>query len=166
MTDKKHTLVFGIGNEILSDDAIGPKLVKKLEKNLSFEDVEFATASLGGLEILEFIQGYKKVLIIDAIKTKGGIPGDVYLFTLDDFKETLHLSNLHDISFLTAIQLGSELGLNMPEEIKIIAIEIIEDMVFSNSFTEPIQSKYDIIYKDIEIFLSEYAKKVKCTTLN
>ena len=92
--------------------------------------------------------------------------GELNQQTLDDFKETLHLSNLHDISFLTAIQLGSELGLNMPEEIKIIAIEIIEDMVFSNSFTEPIQSKYDIIYKDIEIFLSEYAKKVKCTTLN
>jgi hydrogenase maturation protease len=155
----KEILIFGIGNEILSDDAIGPKLVKDLEKKLAFPEADFITAALGGLEILEFIQGYQKVVIIDAIKTKGGIPGDVYLFNLDDFKETLHLSNLHDISFLNAIKLGDQLGFKMPDDIKIIAIEIIEDLIFSNDFTEPIQERYSEIYKEIEEFISEYSKE-------
>jgi hydrogenase maturation protease len=158
MVNKKEVLVFGIGNEILTDDAIGPKLVKDLESSLDLPNVEFETAALGGLEVLEFIQGYRKVILIDAIKTKDGIPGDVYLFTLDDFKETLHLSNLHDISFLTAIKLGNKLGFEMPKDMKVIAIEIIEDLVFSNDFTEPLQKRYQEIYKDIKIFLTEYAK--------
>lgn len=165
MKKDKEILVLGIGNEILTDDGIAPKLVKDLEKNLDLPFADFETAALGGLEILEFIQGFQKVILIDAIKTKDGIPGDVYLFTLDDFKETLHLSNLHDISFLTAMKLGTKLGFEMPEDMKIIAIEIIEDLVFSNDFTEPLQKRYNEIYKDIEIFLSEYAKNVELTTI-
>lgn len=160
--NNKTTLIYGIGNEILSDDAIGPKLTWQLEKDLNLPNIKFETAFVGGLEVLEIINGYDTVVFIDAIKTKGGIPGDVYYFTTDDFKETLNLSNLHDTDFLTAIELGKQLGFKIPPKIHIIAIEIVEDEVYSNDFTPEIQKRYDEFYREIrEFVISIYQNKLK-----
>jgi hydrogenase maturation protease len=142
-------LILGIGNDILSDDAIGPKIVKRLQEDISSDNISFLTAAAGGLEILEMIKNYQQVLIIDAIKTRDGIPGTIYYLTPDNFKETLHISSFHDVSFLTALELAKKLEIPIPSRIDIIAVEIVEDLTFSNEFSEDIASKYDIIYQDI-----------------
>jgi hydrogenase maturation protease len=142
-------LILGIGNDILTDDAIGPKIVKRLQEDISSDNISFLTAAAGGLEILEMIKNYQQVLIIDAIKTRDGIPGTIYYLTPDNFKETLHISSFHDVSFLTALELAKKLEIPIPSRIDIIAVEIVEDLTFSNEFSEDIASKYDIIYQDI-----------------
>ena len=146
-------LVLGIGNEILTDDGIGPKLVNDLSKDCPDQNVHFECASVGGLEIIELLGGYDEAVLIDAIRTKDGIPGSVYLFSPDDFKETTHLSNLHDISFLTALRLGKELNIQLPDKIRIIAIEIIEDLELSDELTPPLNSCYPQILKEIRDYL-------------
>ncbi|MCD4793154.1 MAG: hydrogenase maturation protease [Bacteroidales bacterium] len=146
-------LVFGVGNEILTDDGIGPKLVKRLQKEFTHSGIDYDTAFLGGMELLEYIQGYETVVFIDAIRTRNGIPGDVYQLGLSNFKETLHLSNVHDISFITAFELGKKLGLEIPKQVHIIAVEIVEDLIFSDSFSQAIQEKYEEIYKEVREFI-------------
>jgi len=148
--EKKKILVHGIGNEILTDDGIGPKLVKKLKGNLPGNEIDFETAFLGGLEVLDFIQGYQTVVFVDAIRTKDGIPGTVYQLSPKDFNKTLHLSSVHDVSFLTAVQLGKKLGLDMPQNIFIIAVEIVEDRIFNDNFTPQIADKYEEIYNEVK----------------
>jgi len=148
--NKNKILIQGIGNEILTDDGIGPKLVKRLKGNLSKQDIDFETAFLGGLEVLEYIQGYQTVIFIDAIRTKDGVPGTVYRLSPEDFNKTIHLSSVHDVSFLTAVDLGKKLGMDMPQNIYIIAIEIIEDRIFDDNFTQQIREKYEEIYKEVK----------------
>ena len=147
MSGKK--MILGVGNDILMDDGIGPRVVKTLEAKHPLPGMEYHTTTLGGLDILEFINGYDWVVFIDAIKTKGGVPGAVYEFTTEDFKETLHLTNIHDISFLTAIELGKQLSLSVPEYMHIFAIEIIEDLVFGEEFTPPLRERFDQIIEEI-----------------
>ena len=139
---KKETLILGLGNDILTDDGIGPRLVRGLSQMISDPDIQFDTACCGGLEILENIQGYKKVVFIDAIRTRNGKPGDVYYFIPSDFQETLHLSSLHDVNFLTSLELGDKLKLGLPTDLHIIAIEIIEDMEFGEELTPLLKEKY------------------------
>ena len=131
----------------MTDDGIGPKLVKRLKGNLSRTDIDFETAFIGGLEVLEFIQGYQTVIFIDAIRTLDGIPGTVYKLTPENFNSTIHLSSVHDVSFVTAVDLGKKLGLEMPEFIHIIAVEIVEDRVFDDNFSPQIQEKYEKLPK-------------------
>lgn len=152
---KQKKMVLGVGNDILMDDGIGPKLVNILKEKNPLPDMEYQTTTLGGLDILEFINGYDWVVFIDAIKTKDGIPGSVYEYTPEDFQETLHLTNLHDISFLTAIELGKQLEMDVPSFMYIFAIEIIEDQVFGNEFTEPLQEKFDQIITQIDTRIQE-----------
>ncbi len=151
----KNILVFGVGNEILTDDGIGPKVVKRLKKEYQQTGICYDTAFLGGMELLEYIQGYETVVFIDAIRTRNGIPGDVYQLDLSNFKETLHLSNVHDISFTTAFELGEKLGLKIPKQVHIIAVEILEDLIFSNDFSPEIQKRYDEIYKEVCEFIQK-----------
>ena len=146
---KRNTLILGLGNDILTDDGIGPKLVRRLQKDIAQPNLAFQTAAVGGLEILEIIKDYGKVIIIDAIKTANGIPGTIYHLTPSTFRETLHLSNFHDVSFLSVLDLAEQMEISIPNQIEIIAIEIVEDLVFSHEFSPPIKRKYGQIYHKV-----------------
>ncbi len=149
--NRNRILIYGIGNEVLTDDGIGPKIVQRLKENIFQKDIDFNTAFVGGLELLDNIEGYDTVIFIDAIRTRDGIPGRVYQLTPENFDTTLHLSSVHDVSFLTSIALGKKLGLKMPEFIHIIAVEIVEDKTFSNDFSPRVQEKYEEIFNEIKI---------------
>lgn len=150
MIDKKHsTLILGLGNDILTDDGIGIKVVQKIQKDLAKPNVAFHTAAVGGLEIPEMIKDYGGVIIIDAIKTANAIPGTVYHLTPFHFKGTLHLSNFHDVSFLAALDFAEHMEISIPDQIDILAIEIIEDLIFSDEFSPPIAKKYEQIYREV-----------------
>jgi hydrogenase maturation protease len=146
---KNKTLFLGLGNEILSDDGIGPRLVKDLAKRTRGKNSEFATSSCGGLEIMECIHGFKKVIFFDAIRTLEGNPGNIYHFIPSDFKETSNLSNLHDVNFITALHLGTVLNLDLPSDIHIIAVEIVEDREFSESLTPALEKIYPEILEKV-----------------
>lgn len=150
----RKLLVVGIGNDILSDDGIGPHVVEEIKKQPHPDFVEFQSATVGGLELLEIITGFDEVIFIDAIKTRGGIPGDVYLLTPESFRETLHLTNLHDINFINAIALGEKLHLKMPHKIHILAIEIVEDEEFGIHFSPKVQARYPEILREIKKFVA------------
>lgn len=74
--NENKILILGMGNDILTDDGIGIKITKVLEKKFPFPNIIYDTLSLGGLEIIEYIKDFKMVILIDAIKTLNGIlPG-------------------------------------------------------------------------------------------
>ena len=68
----RNTLILGVGNEILSDDGIGPRLVKDLASMIDDRDLQFKTASCGGLEIMENLRSFDRAVFIDAIHTRDG----------------------------------------------------------------------------------------------
>jgi Ni,Fe-hydrogenase maturation factor len=67
----------------------------------------------------------------------------------------MHLSNLHDASFLLALQLGKKIGVQIPTDIDIIAIEIIEDLYFSTSLSPELEEQYPEILKEADRLLRE-----------
>jgi len=148
-------LVLGIGNDILTDDGIGPKLIGDLRKMDYPADITFKTASVGGLEMLEMISGFSRVFLIDAIRTRNGKPGNVYFLPAEDFSETQNLTNLHDINFLTALDLGNKLNYQIPGEIMIIAVEIVEDLEFSEELSPVLKKRYPEILSKVNKFLLE-----------
>ncbi len=166
MVNKKDILILGIGNEILSDDGIGPRLVKDLARKLECENIDFTDSCCGGLEIMEYINGYREVIIIDAIKTLNGNPGDLSHFSPSDFRETSNLSNLHDVNFITALGLGEILELNLPSELHIIAVEIIEDREFSERLTPVMERMYPEILKKTEEEIRHLIGKSGCGSDN
>jgi hydrogenase maturation protease len=154
------TLILGLGNDILSDDRIGLLLVNDLAEINIGPDIRFATASSGGLEIMELIKDYDRVIIVDAVRFRDGKPGNFYHFIPSDLRETSNLSNLHDINFFNALQLGKILELNLPDDIHIIGVEIIEDMEFGDSLTPILEKKYPEIFAGVSAVIKKILEKI------
>ena len=139
----KRTLILGLGNPILSDDAVGIRTVEKIEKLVGKKDgIDYVKDSVAGLRILDIINGYDKLIIVDAVE-KGGKPGTLYKIPLSELDATIHLTSLHSINFAAAIKWGKEMGFKIPEDISIYGIEIIDVVNFSEKMTPEVQNSVE-----------------------
>jgi len=50
---------------------------------------------------------------------------------------------------LTALEFAKSMNMQLPSQIDIIAIEIVEDLTFSNDFSPMIANKSEQIYKEV-----------------
>jgi hydrogenase maturation protease len=140
------TLLLGMGNPILRDDAVGIRLAIDVSGRLgAVPDVDvIAECSVGGLELLPIIRGYSRLVVFDSIKTRGGTPGAWYRLTASDLEPTMNLSNVHDTNFATALELGRRSGLDVPppEAIHVFAVEILDNLTFDERMTPALEQAY------------------------
>jgi hydrogenase maturation protease len=97
-------LVLGIGNPILRDDGIGPRVIEELNGRTTNPDIILAETSLAGMSLVEILSGYTHTIIIDAIPT-GSQPGTLYRVTADSFQPgAAEDVSQHNIGILEALQ--------------------------------------------------------------
>ena len=171
------TLVVGLGNPILTDDGVGVKVALAVEARLGVakkENIEVTEASVGGLRLMEMMIGYDRVILIDALVSRNGHqPGTVHRLTLDDLRNimeinvwanktvrninpTQHSASAHDTSLVTALETGRCLGLHLPAEIVVYAIEVENVTDFSD---EPTAAVADAIPRAAATVLSELCSR-------
>lgn len=132
ITASRKTLVIGLGNPIISDDSIGFQVIEVVRGLLAeSDDVAIKATSLSGLHLLDFIEGYDKVIVVDSIVTQNGQPGTVYRLALEDLETGRHTATIHDIGLAGVIELGKRNGLAMPSDVVLIAIEADDITTFS-----------------------------------
>jgi hydrogenase maturation protease len=147
MGDAPPTLIIGLGNPILTDDAIGWRVSQALREFLQNEPdslpvaVEITEACVGGLSLAEMMVGYRRAVVIDAIMTRGGVPGTVYHFKLPDLPGTLNTASSHDTNLATALAALRRFDAIVPadDEIDIIAVEAQEVLSFSEECTPAVE---------------------------
>ena len=140
-------LVLGIGNPILSDDGVGIRVAREVGKNLDDPQIAVSETSAAGLSLLDSMLGYDKVIIIDAIQTKEGKPGQIYRMKPEDFSSAKRLSSPHQINLVTALELGKMLNLAMPREITVFAIEAQDIATFSEKCTPEVEKAIPEVVK-------------------
>ncbi len=138
------TLILGIGNRVLCDDGVGNRVAAEVRKRVSDPGITVAEACDGGLSLLEILLGYDHVVLIDAIQTTGGIPGDVYELSPGDLRSGRHLSSPHQVDFAMALELGEVLGLPMPSRIDIVAVEAKDVTTFRDRCTSDVEKAIPI----------------------
>lgn len=129
----------GIGNSILCDDGVGIRVAAEVRRRVSDPTITVAEAYDGGLSLVEAFLGYDHVILIDAIQTRNGTPGEVYDLCPEDLTSARHLSSPHQVSFATALDLGKTLGLAMPSRIDIVAIEVEDVTSFADTCTPRVE---------------------------
>mgnify|MGYP003959644151 CR=1 FL=1 len=158
------TLVVGLGNPILTDDGVGVKVAYQVEEELAkedFPDITVTEASVGGLRLMELVLGFERVIIIDALyhpNGNGRAPGTIIEMSAQDLRDispTQHSASAHDTSLMTALDMAERMGLPIPKEILIYAVEVEEIFVFSDEPTPAVakaipkvtQMVLDVIHK-------------------
>jgi hydrogenase maturation protease len=130
----KRILVYGIGNPYRSDDAVGIRIAKQLNKTIKKSYIDVKWGSIDGIAILDEIVGYDRVIFIDSVKTENGKPGNIYKINPSSFRNT-HSFSSHGINFMAALEFGKKFDLKMPEQIDVYAIEIEDNDTFSEKCT-------------------------------
>jgi hydrogenase maturation protease len=137
--NKMKTLILGLGNPILSDDSAGCRVAMALQEKLHLPNVDIREASIAGLDFLDTLVGYDRTIIIDAIQTDKGTPGQIYRFGPEILASTRHAGSPHDITLATALELGKKLKMSLPREITIFAIEAEDVTSFSEECTSGVE---------------------------
>jgi hydrogenase maturation protease len=129
-----RTLVLGLGNPLLGDDAVGLKVAALVRDRLNgAPGVEVEEEEAGGLRLMERMTGYDRVVLVDAAVT-GGTPGTIRRLTPDDLP-TQRTGVAHGIDLPRALALGRQLGYPMPSEVCVVSIEAESVLEFRHEMT-------------------------------
>jgi hydrogenase maturation protease len=129
-----RTLILGLGNPILGDDSVGLHVAAAIQNLPLGPSVEVDTDTWGGLRLMERLVGYDRAVIIDAICTGDDPPGALRRLGPRDLP-TQHTASAHDVTLPTALDLAATMGLKMPHDICIIAIEAANVLDFAEEMT-------------------------------
>jgi hydrogenase maturation protease len=117
------TVIIGLGNTILRDDGAGVFVARMLSERLESDDITVIETECAGMNLMEMLGGFDRAVLVDAILLEGEDPGTVFRLRADDLRITPRLSSCHDIDIVTALELGRQLGLSMPKDVIIFAVQ-------------------------------------------
>lgn len=133
-----RTLVVGIGSTIRGDDGIGVHVARKLKEESYAESYDIIELGTAGLSLLDYVEGYDRLIIVDAIVT-GAPPGTVHELRGEDVTKTAHLGDGHESDLPTTLALGRRLGKHMLKDVVIIAVEAAGLDDFSEQLTPEVE---------------------------
>jgi len=152
------TLVLGLGNYILSDDSVGLCVAQELRKVLDQDEITITEACVGGLSLLDLMICYDKAIIIDAIQTPDGKTGQIYRLNSNAFNTTRRTTLTHNVNFTTALKLGRQLGIALPQQIIVFAIEVADVSTFSEECTPEVKEAIPKCVRMVVQELNSYAR--------
>lgn len=142
-------MIVGLGNPLFGDDAVGLLVARRVHRLLSIPALELRQLTAGGVELMETLIGCSAAVIIDAIVTPRGNPGDLYLLDIEDFPPTRHACASHEIGLLQGLELARRLRLPIPRCLRIYAVEVPEPAAFGNRLTREVRKSIPGISRSI-----------------
>ena len=129
----KEVLVLGVGNDLLGDDAVGLIAAARLAE----AGLPVRTTSRSGLALLDEVVGFRRVLLLDSQVT-GRAPGTLTEFTLDP--ERVRSPSAHYVGYGEALTIAAAVGLALPEEVRVLAIECSPALDFGSDLSEAVSA--------------------------
>jgi hydrogenase maturation protease len=134
---------------------VGLRVTAELKDRVNQPEVTIMETGIAGLALLDLLVGYDRAIIIDAIQTAGGKAGHIYRLNTQAFDAARHTISPHDIDFTTALEFGKKLGLSLPQQIIIFAIEASDVHTFNEECTPEVRKA---IPTCVEMALQELKK--------
>ena len=128
-------LILALGNPILTDDRVGLEVGRRLHARLAAGTADFEEASVGGHELLHLLEGYDRVVIVDAVEAGHLPPGEVREIPLESLARNYAPITPHNAGLLDCLKVGRALGMHMPEDLVVFAIGVEEARTLSEQMT-------------------------------
>jgi len=149
VASEKKILLLGLGNDILSDDAVGLNVAREIRRRLSESDgIEVRETSEMGLSLLDYFVGFDDLLLVDAVQTGQAPPGFLHEFDGNDLK-ILPTVSPHFLGVGEVLALGRRLGLAVPARVRIFAVEVADPFTVAAGMTPPLQQALQAIVERV-----------------
>lgn len=149
----KKNVIIGLGNDILGDDAIGLITARRL-KNFFNDTIDVFESPNGGLELLDYLEGYENALILDSLYTNKYPSGYITVYSVNDFI-SFQSSTPHYIGLPEVVNIAKELNISIPKNIVVLLMEVENPYELSINLSNSVENNKERYYlKSLEIINS------------
>jgi hydrogenase maturation protease len=120
-----EVLVVGCGNMLRGDDAVGPRLIRRLWENGIPDTARMVDGGTAGMDVAFQMQGARRVVIVDAAST-GAEPGTIFRVPGEELAQLPPVDGVHTHSFRWDHALAFAhwlLGPKCPTDVTVFLIE-------------------------------------------
>lgn len=116
-------LVLGLGNLVMTDDALGSRVVEALEQRFEFpEQVKLLDGGTLGLDLLPRLEGIDKLLVVDALEM-GAEPGTVFRLVGGEVPRAFaNKLSVHQMGLQDLLAVAELLG-HLPSELVVLGAQ-------------------------------------------
>jgi len=160
MSPQPTAVVIGLGNPLLSDDAVGLQAVERARPRLAtrLPEVDCKLNLSGGMDLLDDLVGYPRALLVDAIQTGQCPPGTCLEFDLAALGD-VHQDRLvaaHGLTLPAVLETGRRCGYAVPATTAILGVEVADVHTFSEQLTPAVAAGLDRVVDRIEATLLQW----------
>ena len=121
MMIKPH-LVIGLGNPLMRDEGVGPRIIEKLiTQGPESDQVEYLDLGTGGLSLVHALAGRRSVTLIDCAYM-GRAPGSLVKFAPEEVRSIRPAATVHESDIMSVLEVAGITGAK-PAEVIIFGIE-------------------------------------------
>jgi len=156
------TIVLGLGNPVLGDDAVGLRVAAALQQLMvddPLEGVQVLTSTRAGFELVDLLAGATRAIIIDCLEVPDPTPGRVRRLDLKQVAGSARLVGAHDISVAVAFELAAALGIRMPRTVEIYGVEAASTREFEERMTPEVECAVVTLARDLHLRLKQRARE-------
>jgi hydrogenase maturation protease len=137
-----RTLILGIGNSILGDDGVGIRVARQLARLVKDKNIDVVEANVDGLNLLDFILEYDRLIVIDAIVTEDGGVGEIYRLKPEQICQPSGSAiSPHHFNLATTLEIGKRLFPNkIPGEVTVYAVGTQEVAQVTEEMTDRVEN--------------------------
>jgi hydrogenase maturation protease len=117
-------LVLCLGNAIRRDDAVALHVADRLD-TAPIPGAAVKRSAASGLYLLDDMEGFDRVVVVDAVRTGAFPPGTVHAFPLEELRSPGGPSP-HAIGLPSALELARASGAPVPSRIHVVAVEVLD----------------------------------------
>jgi hydrogenase maturation protease len=131
-------LVLCLGNALRRDDAVALRVADLLDADPP-EGAVIRRSALSGLYLLDEMEGFERVVVVDAVRTRSRPPGTVLSFALDELRAPEGPSP-HSIGLPSALARARAAGAPVPDIVHVVAVEVLDMETVGEGLTEAVQA--------------------------
>ena len=151
------TMVLGLGNPILGDDALGIRAVERLKRVKLPEGIVVDCSTSSPLSTARKIVDHDKVLLIDSVRFPGKEDGELVRLSLEDLSSRPMLVSVHSASLPASLEIYRSLYPDrFPREIQVIGVNV-KNVEVGESISETVDGSIEEVVK---LILSEVGGKL------
>ncbi len=150
---RTYLRILCLGNDILADDAFAFRVAARLH-GLALFGAEVMEAATSGFDLLEYTVGAPALVVVDTVQTGQASPGTVFELREDDWK-LIPGGSPHYIGLFEALAAGRALGLPVPEEVVILAVEAYDCLTVGGPMHPAVEEAVDEVVNRLREMLRQ-----------
>lgn len=137
---RNSVLILALGNDVMGKAGIGLAAARQLKEELE-DSIDLVESREPGPALLDIMENYDKVLILDVMTTGAHPPGTILELSPKEFHR-LTAASVHYAGFPEVVELAEQLSVWFPAEVRILAMEVEDPFEAGEKLNEVLQEEF------------------------